>query len=328
MKRFIRLKISRERPNELQRSAIFAITLRWNKGTTNDQNTNMMAVASSATTALAVWMLVTINVSSTYTSFRKRLSLPTTTTNLEQFCETVWHVHHHQPPPHKAPFLEPGQECDAPFPNLSPAHAFHDAVDDDEGWSQDLMKNYRVVQQELQAYLSRTAESNNEHDDDDDWSTSSTSLCSDTSGFSKLTLLTSEGTPTRVGREYFSQTLEALLRNNVPLAPRPVCINGQGPQTGLAPHSDNINFLLTCHLGLNIPSGACCSMTMKESNEEIKYYWKEGELVICDTSFVHWTRNDSTSETRYVLSFAIWHPKLTHDEREGILQIHKALGQE
>lgn len=31
----------------------------------------------------------------------------------------------------------------------------------------------------------------------------------------------------------------------------------QAPKTGIAPHSDGCNFILTAHLGLDVPEGKC-----------------------------------------------------------------------
>lgn len=249
-----------------------------------------------------------------YQDFLSRVQ-PLQTKRLFNFAETVWHVHHGLAPPQKA-CLAPGQECDAPVSSLQPIQPFHDAKE--FGWSKGLTQSYqiKIIKEELNAYLDTIQHETN------DWKTSTTNLCDDTRGFTKLTLRNTDGDPTQVGLHYFHKTLQ-LLQSTVSgaLAPRPVCINCQHPRTGLAPHSDNMNFLLTCHVGLVVPDG--CIFT----NHDQEYKWQQGELAIADTSFVHSTRNDS-SEKRYVLSFCVWHPDLTLEERQGILRIHDALQEE
>ena len=43
----------------------------------------------------------------------------------------------------------------------------------------------------------------------------------------------------------------------------------QGPKSGIKPHSDKNNFIITCHLALDVPEGECW---IQVGNE--KYYWK------------------------------------------------------
>lgn len=53
----------------------------------------------------------------------------------------------------------------------------------------------------------------------------------------------------------FPQTYDLLNALNIPLAVRGVCFARQSPGSGVAPHSDGRNFILTSHLGLKIPEG-------------------------------------------------------------------------
>ena len=52
--------------------------------------------------------------------------------------------------------------------------------------------------------------------------------------------------------------------------------------------------------------------------------WREGGVLLADTSFVHATRNDAAAD-RVVLHFTLWHPDLTAAERDGIVRLHEAL---
>jgi aspartyl/asparaginyl beta-hydroxylase (cupin superfamily) len=58
----------------------------------------------------------------------------------------------------------------------------------------------------------------------------------------------------------------------------------QAPHTGIKPHTDSCNFIMTAHLGLDVPP-ANCWMQVGNSKKE----WRNSELLIFDTSFVHST---------------------------------------
>jgi len=85
----------------------------------------------------------------------------------------------------------------------------------------------------------------------------------------------------------------------------------QGPQSGIKPHSDRNNFIITCHLGLDVPEGQCSILVGDET-----YYWRNGKAVVFDTSVIHSTFN-SGSRTRYVLLIRLWHQGLTQTERDA-----------
>ena len=53
----------------------------------------------------------------------------------------------------------------------------------------------------------------------------------------------------------FPRTYDLLKSLNIPIAIRGVCFARQGPGSGVNPHSDGRNFILTSHLGLSIPEG-------------------------------------------------------------------------
>jgi len=84
------------------------------------------------------------------------------------------------------------------------------------------------------------------------------------------------------------------------------------PRTTIAPHSDNLNYILTSHLALELEEGSCA---IKVGNEE--QLWKCGEVMVLDTAFIHSTRNDSARE-RYVLVLRFWHPGLSELERRAL----------
>ena len=81
----------------------------------------------------------------------------------------------------------------------------------------------------------------------------------------------------------------------------------QAPKTGIKPHTDFTNFIMTAHLGLDVPPPP--ESWMKASEET--RFWENGGGMCADTSFIHSTFNESASIDRYVLIVRFWHPELT-----------------
>jgi len=209
------------------------------------------------------------------------------------------------------------QVCDIPFPDLPIAKPLHDP--NTFTWARSLLDQASKIISEFQQ-LDR---------ENSPWQASiATKLCNDTLGFTKLVLSHDGGhTFTKVAMEHFNQTC-SILQTTVgsELCPRPIGINAQGPLSGLAPHSDNHNFVYSCHLGLDVPKDGACRFII---HDPITLYiiqeahWHTCQLLVADTSFVHSTQNQSPTNSRYTLCFHIWHPFLTTKERQGILDIHQ-----
>eukprot|EP00527_Entomoneis_sp_CCMP2396_P001616 CAMPEP_0198143676 /NCGR_PEP_ID=MMETSP1443-20131203/9273_1 /TAXON_ID=186043 /ORGANISM="Entomoneis sp., Strain CCMP2396" /LENGTH=316 /DNA_ID=CAMNT_0043806947 /DNA_START=100 /DNA_END=1050 /DNA_ORIENTATION=+ len=111
--------------------------------------------------------------------------------------------------------------------------------------------------------------------------------------------------------EEFPKTYELLRSLRIPLAVRGVCFARQSPGSGVQPHSDGRNFIITSHLGLKVPD-ACWIRVGEEQRG-----WEEGKLTTIDTSFTHSTGNPSDSD-RHVLIIDFWHPELTVAERAAL----------
>jgi hypothetical protein len=109
----------------------------------------------------------------------------------------------------------------------------------------------------------------------------------------------------------FPQSYELLRSLQIPLAVRGVCFARQAPGSGVQPHSDGRNFILTSHLGLKIPTECWIQVGAERRG------WKEGKLTTLDTSFIHATNNDSDSD-RHVLIIDYWHPELSEAERSAL----------
>jgi aspartate beta-hydroxylase len=107
----------------------------------------------------------------------------------------------------------------------------------------------------------------------------------------------------------FPKTSAIIRSLNIPLAVRGVMFAKQAPGSGVQPHSDGRNFILTSHLGVTVPKVGC-SITVGGE----KRGWEQDKCLVFDTSFTHETANDS-EEDRYVVIIDFWHPDLSLDER-------------
>jgi hypothetical protein len=90
--------------------------------------------------------------------------------------------------------------------------------------------------------------------------------------------------------------------------------------TGITSHTDNANFVQTSHLGLDVPEGKAWIKVGQHTR-----YWKDGEVITMDTSFMHETKNESEDTDRYVLIMRHWHPELTPLERVATLFLFRSL---
>jgi Aspartyl/Asparaginyl beta-hydroxylase len=90
--------------------------------------------------------------------------------------------------------------------------------------------------------------------------------------------------------------------------------------SGIALHTDDCNFILTYHLGLEVEAGKAWIEVGGE-----RRCWAEGEGMIFDTSFFHRTMNESEDVERVVLLVRFWHPGLTAAEREALGFIFRAI---
>ncbi|CAM9544676.1 unnamed protein product, partial [Chrysoparadoxa australica] len=116
----------------------------------------------------------------------------------------------------------------------------------------------------------------------------------------------------------FPRTVE-ILRDELQVPSSEVFFARQAPKTGIKPHTDNTNFILTAHLGLAVPEGECWMQVGNERKE-----WRNGKMLIFDTSFVHSTGNEADVD-RTVLLIRFWHPEVTTVERRALEFIFAAI---
>lgn len=93
----------------------------------------------------------------------------------------------------------------------------------------------------------------------------------------------------------------------------------QRAESSIQPHTDNSNFFVTAHIGLEIPREKCWIRVGSERRE-----WREDEAFVFDSSFVHETSNDAASD-RIILLLRFWHPQLTEVEISALNFIFTAL---
>eukprot|EP00601_Ochromonadales_sp_CCMP2298_P009253 CAMPEP_0173203708 /NCGR_PEP_ID=MMETSP1141-20130122/19679_1 /TAXON_ID=483371 /ORGANISM="non described non described, Strain CCMP2298" /LENGTH=310 /DNA_ID=CAMNT_0014129215 /DNA_START=117 /DNA_END=1049 /DNA_ORIENTATION=+ len=113
----------------------------------------------------------------------------------------------------------------------------------------------------------------------------------------------------------FPITTKIVQSLDIPLAVRGVMFAKQSPGSGVQPHSDGRNFILTAHLGLAVPKECWISVAGERRP------WAEDKLIVFDTSFTHETGNESEQD-RYVLIIDFWHPELMPKEREALKFIY------
>jgi aspartyl/asparaginyl beta-hydroxylase (cupin superfamily) len=90
------------------------------------------------------------------------------------------------------------------------------------------------------------------------------------------------------------------------------------PRTKIPPHTGVANTRLVVHLPLLVPPG--CGFRVGNETRE----WKVGEAWVFDDTIEHEAWNDS-DETRVVLIFDIWHPRLTEAERQAYAKVMAAI---
>lgn len=195
------------------------------------------------------------------------------------------------------------------------ATSFHDS--NDFTWTKKLEENYKVILQELVNYEKRDNLPKTTSSGMDEWLPPRDSEGSAYGPEWKTLGLQDRSVWDDNRLVEFSQTAKILQESEVPSCE--VFFAKQGPRSGIQPHSDKNNFIITCHLALDVPEDECW-ITVGNT----KYYWKNGKVVIFDTSITHSTEN-SSDKTRYVLLIRFWHPDLTAVEIDAFKFIFEYL---
>lgn len=96
----------------------------------------------------------------------------------------------------------------------------------------------------------------------------------------------------------------------------------QAPGTGIKLHTDDCNFIMTMHLGLDVPDGKSWIEVGGE-----RRYWENGKALVFNTSFYHQTMNESQDADRTVLLIRFWHPDLKPVERDAMSFLFELIAQ-
>jgi len=136
----------------------------------------------------------------------------------------------------------------------------------------------------------------------------------------KTLVLNDRGTWDPQNCELFPKTARAVRDSGIPATE--VFFASMDPNSEIKPHSDFTNFVLTCHLAIDIPENGQnkCRLTIGNVTKE----WLNGKVMLFDTSVMHDAINE-TDETRYILMFRVWHPDLTDVEKEALQFIYDCI---
>jgi len=194
--------------------------------------------------------------------------------------------------------------------------AFHKL--EDFRWAQSLEADYERIRKEFLSRISAPTEL--ESKGNNVWNTA---LTEDAVAYGpnwRTLVLQDRGVWDPVNADLFPETVAILKKHHVP------CIEAffakQSPDTGIKPHSDYTNFVLTAHLALVAPPQQSWIEVAGE-----RAYWEDGKVLIFDTSLLHNTRNDGAID-RYILMLRFWHPEVTKHEREAMQFIFDCLSDE
>lgn len=207
------------------------------------------------------------------------------------------------------------QHCHSYVPGLS-IHEFWDNEHFD--WTQKLASKYKAIHKEfldVTADMARLQEKGNNI-----WAGALTEDASSYGlGWKTLVLMDrSRWDPVNVN--LFPVTAKAVHDAGVPAVE--VFFASLQPDSAIKPHSDFTNFVLTSHLGVEIPySGQNkCRLRIGDTTRE----WTNGEVMVFDTSIMHDAVNE-TDKTRYILMLRVWHPDLEPAERDALQFIYDCL---
>jgi aspartate beta-hydroxylase len=188
---------------------------------------------------------------------------------------------------------------------LEPALPFHDTGA--YPWCAHLERHWKAIWQELQGCL----------EDESLWTPGAYQTSNEAYG--KDWKIMGVFTADRWQDERRFAVTTRVLKQLEGVVPSEVFFARMPPRTSIAPHSDNLNYILTSHLPLDLEEGSC-SITV--GNEE--RYWKHGSMLVLDTCFIHSTKNES-GRPRYIMVLRFWHPGLSDEERRAIHLSHQIL---
>jgi aspartyl/asparaginyl beta-hydroxylase (cupin superfamily) len=100
-----------------------------------------------------------------------------------------------------------------------------------------------------------------------------------------------------------------------------VFVSVLSPDTAISAHCGPTNVRLRMHVPIRVPDDAASSLRV--DGELVR--WENGTWLLFDDSFEHAARNDSKTDDRIALIVDLWHPELTGEEREAIIEMFNAI---
>jgi hypothetical protein len=178
-------------------------------------------------------------------------------------------------------------------------------------WIKKLQKSYNKIFREFQGIMSRPELLH--QTGNNIWTGALTEDATDYGIGWKTLVLMDRGKWDPINANIFPDTSQAVYKSGIPATE--VFFASMEPHSTIKKHTDNTNFVLTSHLGLDIPySGSNqCRLTIGDTTRQ----WHNGEILVFDTSIIHDAVNES-DRTRYILMFRLWHPDLSTVEQQAL----------
>lgn len=185
-------------------------------------------------------------------------------------------------------------------------------------WCGKLAGKYKQLKREFTKVTSDMAKL--EQDGNNVWASALTDDASSYGTGWRTLVLMDRGIWDPTNANLFSKTAKAVRDSGAPVTE--VFFASMQPHSDIQPHSDFTNFVVTSHLGLDIPESGNnkCRLTIGDETRQ----WIDGELMMFDTSIQHAAINES-DQTRYILMLRVWHPDLTVVERSALQFIYDCL---
>jgi hypothetical protein len=187
-------------------------------------------------------------------------------------------------------------------------------------WCNLLQSNYHTIRNEFLSVISKDISYLQQHGNNI-WAQALDSEVASTygDGWSTLVLM-NRGIWDEQNVHLFPITSQILHDINAPTAE--IFFASMKPNSYIPYHSDFTNFVLTCHLAIEIPYNGTnqCRLCVGDTQK----VWYNGEVTLFDTSIMHDAINES-DQTRYILMMRVWHPDLTSIERQALQYIYDVL---
>ena len=179
-------------------------------------------------------------------------------------------------------------------------------------WAKQLERKWTVVREELAASLrsDKLAAGNNI------WGGLDESIVAYGTGWKTLPLC-DRTVWDATNSALFPKTCALLTKSKVPLIE--AFFAKMDPKSDIKAHSDMCNFVLTSHLGVDVPEGEC-DLTVGDQTVE----WRNGKVMLFDTSILHEAANRA-DVTRYILMLRVYHPELSSLERSALQLVFDCL---